>query len=711
MHKSTADKSALFFIPCPTLGALLAIEVNTLSMQISKIEVKNFRLLNDITMSLEKAPTVIVGRNNSGKTSLTEIFRRLLSDKAPSFSLEDFSISSIAGFRNALAKKLEGAEEAEIMAAIPAIELYVTISYEASSGDFGPLSEFIIDLDPECTDAIVLVRYRLGNDKIDALFAGIPDTPDAEFPTAVKLIRERIPQLFKLEVLAVDPTDPSNCTTVEFSKFKNLIGAGFINAQRGLDDITHTEKDVLGKVLSKLFKTANTASAPPDLRVKSDALEAVIKDLQEKVDEDFSKRLDELLPALQIFGYPGLTDPNLSTETTLNVSNILESHTRIRYGKGGGLFLPESYNGLGSRNLIYMLFQLFDFFRDYQTKLIKPSVYVIFIEEPEAHLHPQMQQVFIKQLSEIATIFSDTLNNGEPWPVQFVVTTHSTHIANEAKFESIRYFLTSQNGKTKVKDLKAAFVSSDSAPDKEFLHKYLTLTRCDLFFADKAILIEGPTERLLMPRLVEKVHAEAAEEPGLLSQYISVIEVGGAYAHHFYKFLDFLELRTLVITDLDAVMREQSKTGGRVVYKASRVSSGTGTSNASIKNWFPPQAADQDYLNTVKQKSAAEKISGFRRIAYQIPEKEATACARSFEDAFILANLALFGLAGFHATELEEKAYEKAQGIEKTNFALEYALDQTTWQVPLYIKEGLLWLSEKPTSSDHAPVNITASAI
>lgn len=71
-------------------------------MKIKKLEIKNFRLLKDIELSLEETSTVIVGRNNSGKTSLTEIFRRLLSDKTSSFSIYDFNVSSIEKFKEAL---------------------------------------------------------------------------------------------------------------------------------------------------------------------------------------------------------------------------------------------------------------------------------------------------------------------------------------------------------------------------------------------------------------------------------------------------------------------------------------------------------------------------------------------------------------------------------------------------------------------------------
>ena len=64
----------------------------------------------------------------------------------------------------------------------------------------------------------------------------------------------------------------------------------------------------------------------------------------------------------------------------------------------------------------------------------------------------------------------------------------------------------------------------------------MTLTRCDLLFADKAVLIEGTTERLLFPAMARKVDALApAGSPQLASQYVSVIEVGGAYARLYFS--------------------------------------------------------------------------------------------------------------------------------------------------------------------------------
>lgn len=666
-------------------------------MKIKAIKIKNFRLLKDVDLSLEKNTTVIVGRNNSGKTSITEIFRRLIGDKNPSFSLYDFSIPAIDGFKKALHGKLTGKDDNEIRSLIPSIEIKITIEYPTDSEDLGALGDFIIDLNVNSNLAIIVVQYSLKSGKIQALFEGISDETEESAKVFMKSLKERIPTLFEAKIFAQDPDDPTNTSNVEYSKFKAVIGAGFINAQRGLDDITHAERDVLGKVLSQLFKTSKSSSAPEDLKKKSEALQDIIDEIQVKVDSDFNTELDKLLPALALFGYPGLADPNLSTETTIDVSNILDSHTKIRYKQGENLFLPETYNGLGSRNLIYILFQLFEFFRQYQSRSVANSLDIIFIEEPEAHLHPQMQQIFIRKLHEIAKEFSDKLNNGVDWPVQFVVTTHSTHIANEAEFESIRYFLTSNNEQrsTTVKDLRKEFSDAGLQDDKDFLHKYLTLTKCDLYFADKAILIEGTVERIIMPLLIEKSDAADTTNPALGLQYVTVIEVGGAYAHHFYKFLDFLELRCLVITDIDPL--EKSDKEGKTVYKGCLVHKGFYTSNAGIKSWFDKESEGYYGLANCTSKTTEQKIDGSRRIAWQIAEDGFEEIGPSFEEAFILANREKFAIGPGDRASVEEAVHKIAPDNKgKAEFALNYALTDTDWTPPKYILEGLQWLAQKP---------------
>lgn len=143
-------------------------------MKIKTIEISNFRLLKDSKISLEDYTTVIVGRNNSGKTSLTEIFRRLFGSK-PGFSIHDFSIESLDGFKKALTEKLAGKSDEDIRVAIPTIEIKITIEYPVDAPDLGALGDFIIDLNPASNLAVIVVQYTLKNGKIDYLFDGIND--------------------------------------------------------------------------------------------------------------------------------------------------------------------------------------------------------------------------------------------------------------------------------------------------------------------------------------------------------------------------------------------------------------------------------------------------------------------------------------------------------------------------------------------------------
>ena len=106
-------------------------------MNITSAKIKNFRLLSDVELALEKKTTVIVGRNNSGKTSLTEVIRRFLGNDSPSFQLEDFSTDCYDKFLNLFERKLSSEEQTEesldespeikFRNSLPAIELCLTI--------------------------------------------------------------------------------------------------------------------------------------------------------------------------------------------------------------------------------------------------------------------------------------------------------------------------------------------------------------------------------------------------------------------------------------------------------------------------------------------------------------------------------------------------------------------------------------------------------
>ena len=186
--------------------------------------------------------------------------------------------------------------------------------------------------------------------------------------------------------------------------------------------------------------------------------------------------------------------------------------------------------------------------------------------------------------------------------------------------------------------------------------------------------------------MMEKVDADAAHRPTLSSQYISSVEVGGTYAHLFFRLLNFLELPALVITDIDSIRGTHEQ--------ACKVSEGTGTSNACIRKWF--NSGREIRPEALSAKADAEKINKGIRLAYQVPEKANVPCGRSFEQSFILANPTMFGLDTTASHDTEEKAWAAAEKIsKKSDFALKYGINETNWITPRYIAEGLRWLRDE----------------
>lgn len=354
-------------------------------IKLTNLRVEGFRLLDNIEIAVESGATVVVGRNNSGKTSLTEVFDRFLGEQAGKFRLEDFAAVDRLKFLSAKGLRDGGAAAPEaVLAELPVIALTLTFSYNPTTDELGALSPFVIDLDPDCVTAIARIEYSPVLNTVPMLF-DLPELEEEANPneSLLRHLRDAIPKAYAIRCFAIDPTDDTNRRAFDKNtELSALISTGFVKAQRTLDLGERGDTDVIGKLLNKLFKTANTVTASISDQEIAQGLKASVADLEQAMQGDFDKRLKGLLPALNTFGFPSINDAELRLHTTIDVESLLTDNTRILYTGADGVHLPEGYNGLGTRNLIYILLQLEALHKAYRSSATRPATHLIFIEEP-----------------------------------------------------------------------------------------------------------------------------------------------------------------------------------------------------------------------------------------------------------------------------------------------------------------------------------------
>lgn len=660
-------------------------------MQLRVIALQNYRLIDTASIHLGAGgkATVFVGPNNSGKTSVAEAIRAFLAEGSKrTIGFDDFWAGTHDGFAVFEAAVAAGAP----LPSLPVLRLDLTFSYTDNAADLSVAEELLMDLDDTKSDVVLRIEYapRTLEGVADELRAEQQDHPETHLTDLLRRRLERLYDMRHYKVSLDGDTAEQLVPATVVGLVSRLIKVDFLPAQRHMEDQEATSQATrLSRLLHLHYEHRFRTKDPASYAAVQAVVDAQARELTEKYGEAFT----EVISALELFGYPDT--PKISIRAELSAGAIFKDSTKVYYvapfdlppdslaGAGPATYqLPERFNGLGFKNLIYMVLQLKSF-RDAVRRDdgFRPRVHLIVVEEPEAHLHPQMQTMFLNKAGKF-------LNPADEEGSQLVLTTHSSHITAAAGLEAIRYFRR-KGSRSVVKDLqsfKAIEMTAGHGAAFEFVAKYLTLTRCDLFYADKAILIEGTVERLLLPRMIELGKVDGID---LTQSYLSIVEVGGAYAHVFKDFLKFLEIPTLIITDLDAVSDKRTKC---------RVADGTTSSNATLKSWLPGKVP----LAEIRAATAEQCTDGQIRVAFQCPEAETEPCARSFEEAFCYANAqwlvdsraSLIGTSHLFAYDDAAALAAGAFGIDfpKADFALDLMV-ASGWRTPKYIRDGLQWLA------------------
>ena len=679
-------------------------------MKIDRINIRNFRRLENISTGIEERETVFVGPNNSGKTSATAIFRCFLGQRK--FRIYDFSVARIADF-----DAFGAGGEADML---PSIELDIWFKVNPNSIEYGRAVTLLPNLYDNFEQLGIRLRYaildpiKLRESYLATHHQEGENTPNKTLSAFLSNDSE-LSRHFEITYASLEVTD-EDTTATPLKKdegrnlLNNLVRIDFVDAQRNIDDEERNRSNKLSSAFAGFYQKNLER---PDV---AEEAHRVIDENNQKLTAHYAQQFAGIMSVIKGIGVPSVNDRELRIVSTLNPETALLGNTDLLYiDTDRGHELPELYNGLGFKNLIYMAIQAKHYHSQWvRTAQNRPMCQIIFIEEPEVHLHAQVQQTFITNIWDVIKQSAQAENAGD-WYPQLIVTTHSSPILDATEFGKVRYFRrchlhgeapdpTKILNATQVHSLRdfqptAVEIEGQEATSKEalaFLNRYLRLTHCDLFFADAAVLVEGSVEKLLMSAMIDK----AANR--LRASYLTVLEIGGAYAHRFDELLSFLCIPYLIITDLDSVHPDGK-------HPACRADTpGALTSNASLKQILKVKTVAELVAVTPEQKLDQDRG---RYITFQqdfaVTEGGTTTHMRprTLEEAFAYQNFQLFrdGTLSLRLAipAVLDDAYDaiynhiKSSSFKKTDFAMDVLASAADWQVPVYITEGLMWLEKR----------------
>lgn len=476
-------------------------------------------------MEFHEGLNVIVGANNSGKTGLLSAIYLL---NIPSnISIDDFNKNNLVQFKTLYN------EDA------PKIEITYFINH------------FINEDDEEDESIIKLIPF-LGFKEVDAMRLASEDKKKYFIKAIVKAdyeLDEKYIGEYRKAVSGIDSFDDF------MLMFKRYVAEHYKwHYTNGVSDLQAESKAATSIFDIRFIEAERTAAEVEketrkeiDSFSKDNSNAIAVDKFKSKVSEDLRDILKPSIEKLTILFETeqndiGLKKGNVAIYPSVkaNVSIPDSFITEVKDTKSE-FIVPIDHNGLGYNNLIniYMLIKL-------KELRVGKDFRILCLEEPEAHLHPAMQYKLFKYLKKLDA--EKKLNQ------QIFVTTHSSNISAVAGIDNMFMMaydrsVTSQDCINQSLELqfKDQGKTNKKSEAKKHLAKFLDVTRSDMLFADKVILVEGIAERLLLPYFMEKCGYAYEDE------HVSIVEIGGKHFEHFVELFNgnALKKKVLCITDKD----------------------------------------------------------------------------------------------------------------------------------------------------------------
>lgn len=510
---------------------------------------------------ISKSSSLIVGKNNSGKSTIVKLLSTLQNTKSGSrniFKHTDFNLKMLSDwYRLNIDSKSEeeiksidkfpsmefqlvlgiddendlisSFEEILILGGIETVGTYengevaeVTINIKYEVADVQPFLEELVKLKTSCSEEIQLDAKLLNYKK------------EVQYRQFLGLFSSNY---FVLNCYPLGREEPAK----EFS-LSSLLKIETIEANTVKSDKTLSQ--AYNKIVSTYIKNNDIT-----------AIDGLVDNINSQVKAMVDTNIKDILQSA-VSSIESTKNLKMNLHPDVTLEKIFANSIIYEYQEGNNN-IPESQFGMGYTNLMVIIAKIVDYIELYSEKDINGSVNILCIEEPESFMHPQMQELFIKNISKaIATLLG---KKQQLDTFQIIITTHSTHILN-SKIQSGNTlnnicYLGQANTNNIIENISDDKIVSGRDIDKkayEYIKKYLRLEVSDIFFADAVILVEGVSEETFL-------RFEIDRHPTLKNHHIKVYRIDGAYAHQFISLLDLLGIKTVIFTDLDLKRSESEK--------------------------------------------------------------------------------------------------------------------------------------------------------